>query len=306
LKKYGAVILAMVCFSLSFVWFKVANQVYGPLTIVFLRLGISVGIILVFLTVTNSLRLPDRTDLANILLLSFFEPFLYFMAESYGLQLLSPTVGAVIISTIPLAAPFAASFFLSEIVTVRHILGILVSFAGVTLVVYEIGAGMTASPVGVLLQFGAVLSAVGYTVALRKVSDRINAITILFYQSLLGTIFFLPFWLFFEAGRYVHTPFDTNAMLAIFKLAFLVSTVAFLLFIYSIRELGITKSNMFINLVPVFTALFAWQILGETLTMQKWTGILIVILGLFYGQIDVPSKNKAALWASRQARGTRA
>jgi len=285
-KKYAAVILAMICFSLSFVWFKVANQVYGPLTIVFLRLGISVGIILVFLTATSSLHRPDKTDLAHILLLSFFEPFLYFMAESYGLRLLSPTVGAVIISMIPLVAPFAASFFLSETVTIRHISGIIVSFAGVTLVVYEIGAGMTASPLGILLQFGAVLSAVGYTVILRKISSRINAITILFYQSLLGTIYFLPFWLLFEAGFYFHTPFDTEGMLAIFKLAFLVSTVAFLFFIYSIRQLGITKSNMFINLVPVFTALFSWLILNELLTVQKMAGILIVILGLFYGQID--------------------
>jgi drug/metabolite transporter (DMT)-like permease len=291
LKLYSAVTLAMICFSLSFVWFKVANVIYGPLTIVLFRLGVSTGIILIFIKSTKSLRLPDREDFKSLLLLAFFEPFLYFMGESYGLRLISPTVGAVIIATIPLVAPFAGHFFYQEEVTLRHVVGILISFAGVILVIYEIGMGVTASPVGVVLQFSAVLSAVGYTVALQRISSRMNNISIIFLQGILGVIYFLPFWLVFEAKTYFDTPFDGSAMMAIFKLALFASTLAFIFFVYSVRHLGITKSNMFVNMVPVFTALFAWRILGDALTLQKFIGIVIVISGLFFAQVNIAKRS---------------
>jgi drug/metabolite transporter (DMT)-like permease len=221
-----------------------------------------------------------------------FNPFLYFMGESYGLRSLSPTVGAVIIGTIPLIAPFAGRFFYQERVTLRHVLGILMSFAGVTLVLYEIGMGLTASPVGVLLQFCAVFAAVGYTVVLHRISRRMNNISIIFFQGGLGALYFLPFWLVLEARSFLNTPLDTPALFAVFKLALFASTVAFIFFTYSVRHLGITKSNMFVNMVPVFTALFAWQVLGNTLTTQKIVGIVFVISGLFFAQLNMTRKSK--------------
>lgn len=49
--------------------------------------------------------------------------------------------------------------------------------------------------------------------------------------------------------------------------------------------MGINRSNSYINLIPVFVAIFAWFILGEELTLQKITGIAIVIRGLFLAQV---------------------
>ena len=119
-KIYTAIVLSMVFFALPFVWFKVANVSYGPLTIVLARLVISSAILLVFTKLTVLWKRPDKKDFKYILLLAFFEPFLYFMGESYGLQYISSTVGAVIIATIPLVAPFAAFFFFKERITLRN------------------------------------------------------------------------------------------------------------------------------------------------------------------------------------------
>lgn len=290
LRPYGAVTLSMFCFALSFVWFKQAVVSYGPLTIVFFRMGFSSAILLIITRLTGRLRLPDRRDVRYLLLLAFFEPFLYFMCESYGLRLLSSTIGAVIVATIPLIAPIAGYLFYRERVTWRHLLGIGVSFGGVVLVIYEVGVGFTASPLGVLLQFGAVLAAVAYTVVLHRISDRLNNLSIIFYQNILAFVYFLPFWLIFEAKATWSTAFDPAAMGAIVKLALFASTVAFLLFTYSIRHLGITKANMFVNMVPVFAALFARLVLGDPLTVTKVTGIAIVIAGLFVAQLKTIKK----------------
>ncbi|MBN1925835.1 MAG: DMT family transporter, partial [Prolixibacteraceae bacterium] len=83
----------------------------------------------------------------------------------------------------------------------------------------------------------------------------------------------------------ISTPFDPDAMLAIGELAIFASTLAFVFFTYSVRYMGITKSNMFVNIIPVFTATFAWIMLGDIPTVQKITGIAIVIAGLFIAQM---------------------
>jgi drug/metabolite transporter (DMT)-like permease len=133
-------------FSLSFVWFKVANASYGPLTIVLFRLIISALLLYPYARVAKRLVLPDKKDFGYLLLLAFCEPFLYFMGESYGLQYISPVVASVIIATIPLFAPVAAYLFYREKVSFQNVIGIGLSFIGVTLVIYQLGVGITASP----------------------------------------------------------------------------------------------------------------------------------------------------------------
>jgi drug/metabolite transporter (DMT)-like permease len=287
LKQYVVIILSMVFFSLSFVWFKVANATYGPLTIVLFRLVISAIAVFGFIKVTKNFIIPDKKDLKYLLLLAFFEPFLYFMGESYGLQYISATIAAAIIATIPLVAPFAAYIFYRDKISIRNVIGILISFFGVTIVIFNISEGITASPIGVLLQFCAVLAAVGYTTVIQKISPRINNLSIIFYQSLFGAIYFLPIWLIFEKDSFLAITFNWEAMFAIIKLALLVSSLAYIFFTYSIRNMGIIKANMFANTIPVFTAIFAWIILGDELSVQKIIGITIVVAGLFIAQWKV-------------------
>ncbi|MFA9390025.1 MAG: DMT family transporter [Prolixibacteraceae bacterium] len=285
IKVYAAVLLSMACFALSFVWFKVANVNYGPLTIVFFRLVISSVLLFPFVKLSKRLVLPDKKDLKYILLLALFEPFLYFMAESFGLQHLSSTVGAVIIATIPLFTPFATFLFYKEKISLRVIIGILISFGGVTLVIYEIGMGLTASPLGIMLQFLAVFSAVGYSMVLPKISSKMNNLSIILFQNVIGSLYFLPFWFIFEKNRFLATPFDQEGFISIVYLAIFASTLAFIFYTYSIRFLGINKTSMFTNTIPVFTAVFALIILGDQLSVQKTIGILVVMLGLFFAQL---------------------
>lgn len=137
IKLFASIIISMIFFSLTFVWFKIANNVYGPLTIVLFRLIIAAIILLIFTKISGSLVIPKKKDLKYMFLLAFFEPFLYFMGESYGLQYISSTVAAVIIATIPLVAPFAAYIFYREKVSLFNSIGILISFFGVICVIFE-------------------------------------------------------------------------------------------------------------------------------------------------------------------------
>ena len=63
------------------------------------------------------------------------------------------------------------------------------------------------------------------------------------------------------------------------------SVIAFVLFAGVVREIGVARTNVFVNLIPVFTAIFAWWVLDESLTWLKITGIVIVVSGLFVSQL---------------------
>jgi drug/metabolite transporter (DMT)-like permease len=285
IKSVGASLGAMLFWSFSFVWVKIAYLAYQPLTVVLLRLCFSVVLIFGFSFFIRRLQVPAKKDLGIFILLSFFEPFLYFMGESYGLKYVSSTVAAVIVATIPLFTPAIAWYFFREKLSVMNMAGLVASFIGVSLVVMNPDFSFSASPKGVMLEFFAVFSAIAYSTVLRKLAFRYNTFTIIAFQNLIGIAFFLPFWLIFEFRGFLVTPFHWEAFRAILLLSFFASSLAFILFTYSIRHMGINRSNTFINVIPVFVAVFAYLILGDKFTLQKITGIAIVIGGLFMAQI---------------------
>jgi drug/metabolite transporter (DMT)-like permease len=72
--------------------------------------------------------------------------------------------------------------------------------------------------------------------------------------------------------------------LSIILLSVFASCGAFVLFAYSVSHVGISKANIFSNLIPVFTALFAFLIVGDRLTLRNVIGMALVIAGLFLSQ----------------------
>jgi len=283
-KVYSAVVLAMIFWAFSFVWFKVANVHYTPITIVFLRLVISGTLLTIFLLATGKFIKMPKADRNKFLLLSLFEPFFYFLGESYGLTYLSSTVGSVMISTIPVFAAIGAWILYRERLTTLNYAGIILSFAGVMLFIITPSGSIIVDLRGVLPMMVAVLSAVGYTLVLKNLAGTYNPIYIVNIQNIIGTILFLPLFLITESKEFFETTHTLPMLMPVIKLAIFASSGAFILFAYSVRHLGITKANVFSNFIPVFTALFAWIILGDTLSIQSFIGMVIVVAGLFLSQ----------------------
>ena len=157
---YIAVVFAMVFWAFSFVWVKEVYVAYGPLTTVFFRLIIATLLMLLYSWASRKLLKVEKKDYKTFLLLAFFEPFLYFMGESFGLKYVTSTMGAMIIATIPLFSPVAASRFYGEKLSVRNLIGIILSFIGVGIVVFDSSFNFVASPLGIGLEFLAVFAAI--------------------------------------------------------------------------------------------------------------------------------------------------
>ncbi len=277
--------LSMIFWAFSFVWVKQAFTSFEPFTVVFFRLLISAIVLFTILKTIKQLTPLKKQDIKWFAILAFFEPFLYFLGESYGLKVVSSTMGAVIVSTIPLFAPIADRFFFKAKITGLNIIGIVISFSGVLIIILEKDLSLNAPLYGILLVFMAVFAAIGYTVVLKKIPLHYNAVSIITYQNAIGVFYFLPLFLIFDIRDIDINTISSEAVWAIVQLAIFASSIAFIFFTYSIRIIGITKANAFVNLIPVFTAIFAWWLLDEPLTLKKFIGIGVVIGGVLISQI---------------------
>jgi len=281
----------MIFWSFSFIWFKIANKTFHPITIIFIRLLFSVILMTTYLAISRNYMKIKKADRKLFLMLALFEPFFYFLGESFGLTYVSATVGSVLISTIPVFATLGAWMIFKEKLKAINYAGIIMSFIGVVVFILNSDGSMSFNIRGLGLLTLAVLSAVGYSLTLSRLVGTYSPVYIVNVQNLIGAMLFLPLFLIFDYKHFISTPFTFNMFKPIIELSIFASCGAFILFAYSVRNMGITRANVFSNIIPVFTALFSFVLMGEKLTIQNVIGMSIVIAGLFMSQVNVYDKN---------------
>lgn len=286
-----AVVLAMIFWSFSFIWFKTANKTFHPITIVFIRLLFASILMTLYLVVTRNYMKIKKGDRKLFLMLAIFEPFLYFLGESFGLTYVSATVCSVLISTIPVFATIGAWLLFKERLRVINYAGIITSFIGVLVFIFNTDGSISFSIKGLSLLLLAVLSAVGYNLTLSRLVGTYTPVYIVNVQNIIGAILFLPLFLILDFKHFVSVPLTFDMFKPIIELSVFASCAAFILFAWSVRNMGIIKTNVFSNCIPIFTALFSFLLMGERLTIQNIAGMSIVIAGLFMSQMNGTKKS---------------
>lgn len=273
----------------SFVLTKYLLDSYSPVSIIFFRLLftsiLSVALCLLFFKKQFFLQ---KGDLRYFLILALFEPFLYFLFETYSLQTCAPSVVSVIIATIPLFVSLVAVLFFKETFSRLNFLGVVISVLGIVVMILPEFQESAMGGWGILLAFGAVLAAVGYNGAIKKIPERYNPFVIVTWQNLLGLFYFLPLFFLLNSGNALEAQMSAFSnpqnVIYLLVLAFFCSTLAFVFNVSAIRVLGIARANVFTNFIPVATAFISFLLLGEAITLYKMAGIAIVILGIFMVQ----------------------
>ncbi len=284
---YFVLILAMVFWSFSYIWTQNVFKYLNPLSTVFIRLVIaSVFFVSLSLALRKFQRIA-RKDILKFLLLAFFEPLIYYLGESFGLKLVSPTVAAILISTIPLFVPFSMYFLAKEPVRTGTFFGIFIAFVGVLMVVLNRDLSFAASPLGIMFLMIAVASVMGYSFILQTLGKKYNAYTIISVQNIIGIFYFLPLVLLFDMDVLKTVHINTELVVNITALAVFASALAFFLFTIGTQHIGVTKASIFTYLVPIFTATISFFLGKETFTPLKVGGILVVILGLSLSQLNI-------------------
>ena len=292
-----ALIVSMIIWSVSGIAIKHALLVLPPFTMIVLRFVPSVLLMLIIGLVCRNnplfgLQKLEWKDAPFFLIAGFCQPFLYYLLETFTYNALnSPTIAETLLSTSPLLSPIFAVLLLRERVTKYNIFGIIISTVGVFVLTlvgssnYSIGNYW-----GILLAFSAVSAAVIDSIMMRKVPMKYSSLSFIFYAQLVSLVFFIPIWLWRESWVLSSTDWLTansqwpTALLCVAYLTVFASVIAFILFCYALRIVGVTQANAFNNIRPAFTALWMIIFFGEHLPLAKWIGMILIIFGLFVCQ----------------------
>ena len=282
-----AAFFSMLFWGISYIWSKIVFEYYTPLTTIFFRLIISVVFIYLFIVLTNRIEKIYRKDYWLFVVGAFFNPFLYFIGESYGLNQVSASISAFIIATIPVFTPFVGYFIFRERLSKLNIAGLLVSFVGVFFIILKKNMELDASPKGIALLFLAVFAAIIYSVFVKKLTAKYTPTTIIFWQNLLGVFYFLPLFFYFDASTFLDVKPSLTAVLSLIFLGTFASSLAFILYTFVIHHIGISRANLYTNLIPVFATIVAFFVLDEVSTPLKLIGMIVIVIGVILSQMDI-------------------
>lgn len=288
-RVYTALSLAIVFWGFSFAGTRFCLDFLHPVWLVFFRLCVSVAFLMIIMTLTCRIKRIERGDVKYFILLAFIEPFVYFMGETYGIRVVSSLLSSVIISTIPLFVSVSGFLFYKKKAGWQIIAGIILSIAGVGLIAFKPDMSLNADPIGIILLFIAVFSAAAYTLLVWKLVKKYSPLEIIAWENTIGIVFFIPF-LFFNPV-YISQPESLlNILGIVVLLGIFPSSLSYLFFNWGVKVLGISKSSIFGNGIPLVTAFLAYFWLNEEMTWQNIAGMLIVVASLTFSQFATNEK----------------
>lgn len=299
-----ALFTAVTLWGSSFVATKIGLQHFEPLSIVWLRqLVATIAILPFWLPAWFRHRHASiqRGDISLLLLLSFFQPCLYFVCESYALQLTTASQAGIVSAMMPLMVAVVAGSLLGEQVTRNMWGGFAISVCGVVWLTLASSPDESApSPLlGNLLELAAMACGVGYTIICRKLGARFSPVIITGAQILAGLVFFLPgaFMLPSDFVSIVQTAVSgnspvTQSLLSIGYLGLFVTLGAFGLYNYGVSVIPASRASAWINLVPVVSVILSYLILDERLSITQAGGAVLVLAGLYLCQKSTPQKKR--------------
>ena len=284
---YIASLFAILLWGMSYIWTdRLIGQGIPIFYFVFVRIFMAGIILFLFNTAYARIKRIQKQDIGKFLLLAFFEPFIYFICETFGLKLTgSPTISAMVIATIPIFSIGAGIAFFKEKINILNVVGIGLSLVGIVLVAMAKGDLGEHFVWGIVLLLIAVIAEVGHASITKSLSGNYSSQTIVMYQFLIGSVYLLPLFLWKGLDGFDYEVyFDGDVWYPIICLAVLCSSLAFSLWVSTIKNLGVAKSSIFSALIPVASAMIAWAIGHEMLNDRQWFGIALSTLGVILSQ----------------------
>jgi drug/metabolite transporter (DMT)-like permease len=220
--------------------------------------------------------LPAGRDLPVLALLGLFGFTLYNLGINFGERTVDAGTGSMLISCVPILVVLYGALSGSEKVTNYAWLGILTSMVGVAFTSGVLENGVTLNE-GTAMIFGAALCAAIQTLLSKHLTLRYAAIDVTTWAIWLGTLGLLPFShdLLGAADKLSATGWGHLVFLGVVPAA-----LCYTLWAWVLQTLPMTLVMGSVYVIPLFSVLFSWTILGEHPPAATVTGGLLTLTGV--------------------------
>ena len=199
-----------------------------------------------------------------------------------GMQYTSDINGALVIVVNPVTTSLVAVLFFGERWSFRQGMGVLLSMAGVLIVITrgDLSALQSLSlNKGDLILLGAVVTWTAYAILGKIIMQRISPTMATAVAMVLGGMMLLAASLP-EHGWEKLPGISFQVAMELVYLSICASFAAFLIFNMGVSEIGASKASAYINLMPVNAVLIAALFYGEVVTWVHGLGMICVMSGV--------------------------
>ncbi len=274
----------MVLWASSFVALKLAFRGYDPMVVIFGRMLVASICFLPLLPRFRAGNVFRWRDLKTLLFMALCEPCLYFIFEARALELTTASQAGMITALLPLMVAVCARFVLKEALTPGMLAGFALAIvgAGWLSVAGEATVDAPRPLLGNFLEFLAMVCATGYIISLKRLTSRYTPFFLTAIQAFVGALFFFPaLWLPTTTWP---TQLAWGPTLAVVYLGAVITLGAYGLYNYGVSRIPASRASVFVNLIPVFTVILGWLILGERFNRSQYMASALVFVGIYVSQ----------------------
>ena len=281
---FGAPALFVVLWSTGFIGAKMGLPYAEPATFLAIRFFAVAAILAVVAGLTGAAWPDNHTDKAHIAAVGLLVHGIY-LGGIFGGISLGVTAGdsALIVSMQPILTAVLVGPILGETVRARQWIGFVIGTVGVTLVSWRYIDDLDSTLTGVVLCVVAVMGMSLGTIYQKRFCAQMNLLTGSCIQFLAAALFMLLIAVAWESGQVNWTG---EFVFALGWLVIVLSLGAMTLLWLLVRAQAATQVASLFFLVPPVTALIAWPLFGETLTLKSVIGMGLVVLGILLVKHD--------------------
>jgi drug/metabolite transporter (DMT)-like permease len=282
---HAALLLMVVIWGINFPVAKSALDELTPLAFNALRFPLAALVIFVAVQLRQGARWPEPGDVPRVLGLGIMGNLVYQQFFIFGLNNTRAGNASILLAGTPILTALFSAAAGHERVSGRTWIGVTATFAGIALVVLLGSAGDdgTATLLGDGLMLAASLAWALYTVGSRSLVDKYGPVHFTAWTLGIGAVALFAIGLP-DVLRTDLRAVSAGAWVGVAYAGALSIGLAYLIWYYSVQQIGNTRTAAFSNLVPVVALVAAWLQLGEVPRAGQVLGAGIIIGGISLAQ----------------------
>jgi drug/metabolite transporter (DMT)-like permease len=274
--NYTLMTLLVCLWGLEYIVAKKALDNLEPLTLVFLKYGVSFVVLAPIKLIVDRRVVIRRKHIAPLFVCALFGDVIYYAGEYQAMSYISVSVLTIILAFVPLLSIIIERVFFGKRPSLSMVVGVFACILGIALV---IGIDFKQFDGGGLMGYAlggvAILAWNIYNFSTEKLTDAFKVLDLTLYQIVCTLILLAPYMIARPPSLASMTP---EAIGGAVYLGVVSCALGFFIYVNALSVIGATPCALFSTFMPVTAAFFGRIILKETLTPLQLAGGVIVVI----------------------------